>query len=129
MEYKEIVYNKIKLSNGSCFDVSRYETNETGIVLYILNTELSEVEAKFTEDNLSNVILYSQTGEEVVCIKNATIGDKIFFDRSDNTVCLTITEKDIVKKIKVNSEQIQTLNISISDLEDLIADLIGGSEE
>lgn len=129
MEYKEIVYNKIKLSNGSCFDVSRYETNETGIVLYIYNTELSEVEKKFTEDNLSNVILYSQTGEEVACIKNAAIGDKIFFDRSDNTVCLTITEKDIVKKIKVNSEQIQTLNISISDLEDLIADLIGGAEE
>ena len=141
---------KIILKDNSEFELKSFNTEDSMLNLEIKNSTIDEVEERMSDENLAKVDVYTDEGEITHTVIDGTLGKNISKDRKTHIIKVSIVAKEVNEAVKDHSAHIDSLNaaivslsrasvansdvisnvsFSVSDLEDLIADLIGGAEE
>ena len=141
---------KIILNDNSEFELESFNTEDSMLNLEIKNSTIDEVEERMSDENLAKVDVYTDEGEITHTVIDGTLGKNISKDRKTHIIKVSIVAKEVNEAVKdhsahidslnaaivslsrasvANSDAISNVSFSVSDLEDLIADLIGGAEE
>lgn len=141
---------KIILNDNSEFELESFNTEDSMLNLEIKNSTIDEVEERMSDENLAKVDVYTDEGEITHTVTDGTLGKNISKDRKTKIIKVSIVAKEVNEAVKdhsahidslntaivslgkasvANSDAISNVSFSVSDLEDLIADLIGGAEE
>lgn len=141
---------KIILKDNSEFELESFNTEDSMLNLEIKNSTIDEVEERMSDENLAKVDVYTDEGEITHTAIDGTLGKNISKDRKTHIIKVSIVAKEVNEAVKdhsahidslnaaivslsrasvANSDAISNVSFSVSDLEDLIADLIGGAEE
>lgn len=141
---------KIILKDNSEFELESFNTEDSMLNLEIKNSTIDEVEERMSDDNLAKVDVYTDEGEITHTLIDGILGKNISKDRKTHIIKVSIVAKEVNEAVKdhsahidslnaaivslskasvANSDAISNVSFSVSDLEDLIADLIGGAEE
>ncbi len=141
---------KIILNDNSEFELESFNTEDSMLNLEIKNSTIDEVEKRMSDENLAKVDVYTDEGEITHTVIDGTLGKNISKDRKTHIIKVSVVAKDVNEAVKdhsahidslnaaivslskasvANSDAISNVSFSVSDLEDLIADLIGGAEE
>lgn len=141
---------KIILKDNSEFELESFNTEDSMLNLEIKNSTIDEVEERMSDENLAKVDVYTDEGEITHTVIDGTLGKNISKDRKTKIIKVSIVAKEVNEAVKdhsahidslnaaivslskasvANSDAISNVSFSVSDLEDLIADLIGGAEE
>lgn len=141
---------KIILKDNSEFELESFNTEDSMLNLEIKNSTIDEVEERMSDENLAKVDVYTDEGEITHTVIDGTLGKNISKDRKTHIIKVSIVAKEVNEAVKdhsahidslnaaivslsrasvANSDAISNVSFSVSDLEDLIADLIGGAEE
>lgn len=141
---------KIILKDNSEFELESFNTEDSMLNLEIKNSTIDEVEERMSDENLAKVDVYTDEGEITHTVIDGTLGKNISKDRKTHIIKVSIVAKEINEAVKdhsahidslnaaivslsrasvANSDAISNVSFSVSDLEDIIADLIGGAEE
>ena len=134
---------KIVLKDNSEFELESFNTEGSMLNLEIKNSTIDEVEERMSDENLAKVDVYTDEGEITHTVTDGTLGKNISKDRETQIIKVSIVSKEVSEAVKDHKKNIDALttevsdmksvvdlqNETISDLEDILADLIGGSEE
>lgn len=141
---------KIILNDNSEFELESFNTEDSMLNLEIKNSTIDEVEERMSDENLAKVDVYTDEGEITHTVIDGTLGKNISKDRKTHIIKVSIIAKEVNEAVKdhsahidslnaaivslskasvANSDAISNVSFSVSDLEDIIADLIGGAEE
>lgn len=134
---------KIILNDNSEFELESFNTEDSMLNLEIKNSTIDEVEERMSDENLAKVDVYTDEGEITHTVTDGTLGKNISKDRKTKIIKVSIVSKEVNEAVKDHKKNIDALttevsdmksvvdlqNGTISDLEDILADLIGGSEE
>lgn len=141
---------KIILNDNSEFELESFNTEDSMLNLEIKNSTIDEVEERMSDENLAKVDVYTDEGEITHTVIDGTLGKNISKDRKTKIIKVSIVAKEVNEAVKdhsahidslnaaivslgkasvANSDAISNVSFSVSDLEDIIADLIGGAEE
>ena len=134
---------KIILNDNSEFELESFNTEDSMLNLEIKNSTIDEVEKRMSDENLAKVDVYTDEGEITHTVTDGTLGKNISKDRKTQIIKVSIVAKEVNEAVKDHKKNIDALtaevsdmksvvdmqNGTISDLEDILADLIGGSEE
>lgn len=141
---------KIILKDNSEFELESFNTEDSMLNLEIKNSTIDEVEERMSDENLAKVDVYTDEGEITHTVIDGTLGKNISKDRKTHIIKVSIVAKEVNEAVKdhsahidslnaaivslsrasvANSDAISNVSFSVSDLEDIIADLIGGAEE
>lgn len=141
---------KIVLKDNSEFELESFNTEDSMLNLEIKNSTIDEVEERMSDENLAKVDVYTDEGEITHTVTDGTLGKNISKDRETQIIKISIVSKEVNEAVKdhsahidslnaaivslskasvANSDAISNVSFSVSDLEDIIADLIGGAEE
>lgn len=141
---------KIILNDNSEFELESFNTEDSMLNLEIKNSTIDEVEERMSDENLAKVDVYTDEGEITHTVIDGTLGKNISKDRNTHIIKVSIVAKEVNEAVKdhsahidslnaaivslskasvANSDAISNVSFSVSDLEDIIADLIGGAEE
>ena len=141
---------KIILNDNSEFELESFNTEDSMLNLEIKNSTIDEVEERMSDENLAKVDVYTDEGEITHTVIDGTLGKNISKDRKTHIIKVSVVAKEVNEAVKdhsahidslnaaivslsrasvANSDAISNVSFSVSDLEDLIADLIGGAEE
>lgn len=141
---------KIILNDNSEFELESFNTEDSMLNLEIKNSTIDEVEERMSDENLAKVDVYTDEGEITHTVIDGTLGKNISKDRKTHIIKVSIVAKEVNEAVKdhsahidslnaaivslsrasvANSDAISNVSFSVSDLEDIIADLIGGAEE
>lgn len=141
---------KIILNDNSEFELESFNTEDSMLNLEIKNSTIDEVEERMSDENLAKVDVYTDEGEITHTVIDGTLGKNISKDRKTHIIKVSIVAKEVNEAVKdhsahidslnaaivslskasvANSDAISNVSFSVSDLEDLVADLIGGAEE
>lgn len=141
---------KIILKDNSEFELESFNTENSMLNLEIKNSTIDEVEERMSDENLAKVDVYTDEGEITHTVTDGTLGKNISKDRKTKIIKVSIVAKEVNEAVKdhkknidaltaevsdmksvvdLQNETIVTASGTISDLEDILADLIGGSEE
>lgn len=141
---------KIILNDNSEFELESFNTENSMLNLEIKNSTIDEVEERMSDENLAKVDVYTDEGEITHTLIDGTLGKNISKDRKTHIIKVSIVAKEVNEAVKdhsahidslnaaivslskasvANSDAISNVSFSVSDLEDIIADLIGGTEE
>ena len=141
---------KIILNDNSEFELESFNTEDSMLNLEIKNSTIDEVEERMSDENLAKVDVYTDEGEITHTVIDGTLGKNISKDRKTKIIKVSVVAKEVNEAVKdhsahidslnaaivslskasvANSDAISNVSFSVSDLEDLIADLIGGAEE
>ncbi len=141
---------KIILNDNSEFELESFNTEDSMLNLEIKNSTIDEVEKRMSDENLAKVDVYTDEGEITHTVIDGTLGKNISKDRKTHIIKVSVVAKEVNEAVKdhsthidslnaaivslskasvANSDAISNVSFSVSDLEDLIADLIGGAEE
>lgn len=134
---------KIILKDNSEFELESFNTEDSMLNLEIKNSTIDEVEESMSDENLTKVDIYTDEGEITHTVTDGTLGKNISKDRQTQIIKVSIVAKEVNEAVKDHKKNIDALtaefsymkgvvdlqNGTISDLEDILADLIGGSEE
>lgn len=141
---------KIILNDNSEFELESFNTEDSMLNLEIKNSTIDEVEERMSDENLAKVDVYTDEGEITHTVTDGTLGKNISKDRKTKIIMVSIVAKEVNEAVKdhsahidslnaaivslgkasvANSDAISNVSFSVSDLEDIIADLIGGAEE
>lgn len=141
---------KIILNDNSEFELESFNTEDSMLNLEIKNSTIDEVEERMSDENLAKVDVYTDEGEITHTVTDGTLGKNISKDRKTHIIKVSVVAKEVNEAVKdhsahidslnaaivslskasvANSDAISNVSFSVSDLEDLIADLIGGAEE
>ena len=141
---------KIILKDNSEFELESFNTENSILNLEIKNSTIDEVEERMSDENLAKVDVYTDEGEITHTLIDGTLGKNISKDRKTHIIKVSIVAKEVNEAVKdhsahidslnaaivslsrasvANSDAISNVSFSVSDLEDIIADLIGGAEE
>lgn len=141
---------KIILKDNSEFELESFNTEDSMLNLEIKNLTIDEVEERMSDENLAKVDVYTDEGEITHTVIDGTLGKNISKDRKTHIIKVSIVAKEVNEAVKdhsahidslnaaivslsrasvANSDAISNVSFSVSDLEDIIADLIGGAEE
>ena len=141
---------KIILKDNSEFELESFNTEDSMLNLEIKNSTIDEVEERMSDENLAKVDVYTDEGEITHTVTDGTLGKNISKDRKTHIIKVSIVAKEVNEAVKdhsahidslnaaivslgkasvANSDAISNVSFSVSDLEDLVADLIGGAEE
>lgn len=134
---------KIVLKDNSEFELESFNTEDFMLNLEIKNSTIDEVEERMSDENLAKVDVYTDEGEITHTVTDGTLGKNISKDRETQIIKVSIVSKEVNEAVKDHKKNIDALttevsdmksvvdlqNETISDLEDILADLIGGSEE
>ena len=141
---------KIILKDNSEFELESFNTEDSMLNLEIKNSTIEVVEERMSDENLAKVAVYTDEGEITHTVIDGTLGKNISKDRKTHIIKVSVVAKEVNEAVKdhsahidslnaaivslsrasvANSDAISNVSFSVSDLEDLIADLIGGAEE
>lgn len=134
---------KIILNDNSEFELESFNTEDSMLNLEIKNSTIDEVEERMSDENLAKVDVYTDEGEITHTVTDGTLGKNISKDRETQIIKVSIVAKEVNEAVKDHKKNIDALtaefsdmkgvvdlqNGTISDLEDILADLIGGSKE
>lgn len=141
---------KIILNDNSEFELESFNTEDSMLNLEIKNSTIDEVEERMSDENLAKVDVYTDEGEITHTVIDGTLGKNISKDRKTKIIKVSIVAKEVNEAVKDHKKNIDALTAevgdmksvvdlqnetivtaigTISDLEDIIADLIGGAEE
>lgn len=141
---------KVILSDIIEFELESFNTEDSMLNLEIKNSTIDEIEKEMSDENLAKVDVYTDEGELTHTLSNGTLGNNISKDRKTKIIKVSIVAKEVNEAVKDHKKNIDTLTAevdnmksvvdlqnetivtaigTISDLEDILADLIGGSEE
>lgn len=134
---------KIVLKDNSELELESFNTEDSMLNLEIKNSTIDEVEERMSDENLAKVDVYTDEGEITHTVTDGTLGKNISKDRKTKNIKISIVSKEVNEAVKDHKKNIDVLttevsdmksvvdlqNGTISDLEDILADLIGGSEE
>lgn len=141
---------KIVLKDNSEFELESFNTEDSMLNLEIKNSTIDEVEERMSDENLAKVDVYTDEGEITHTVTDGTLGKNISKDRETQIIKVSIISKEVNEAVKDHKKNIDALTAeisdiksvanlqnktiadaigTISDLEDILADLIGGSEE
>lgn len=141
---------KIILNDNSEFELESFNTEDSMLNLEIKNSTIDEVEKRMSDENLAKVDVYTDEGEITHTVTDGTLGKNISKDRKTHIIKVSVVAKEVNEAVKdhsahidslnaaivslskasvANSDAISNVSFSVSDLEDLVADLIGGAEE
>ncbi len=134
---------KIVLKDNSELELESFNTEDSMLNLEIKNSTIDEVEERMSDENLAKVDVYTDEGEITHTVTDGTLGKNISKDRKTKIIKVSIVSKEVTEAVKDHKKNIDSLtaefsdmkgvvdlqNGTISDLEDILADLIGGSEE
>lgn len=141
---------KIILNDNSEFELESFNTEDSMLNLEIKNSTIDEVEKRMSDENLAKVDVYTDEGEITHTVIDGALGKNISKDRKTHIIKVSVVAKEVNEAVKdhsahidslnaaivslskasvANSDAISNVSFSVSDLEDLIADLIGGAEE
>lgn len=141
---------KIILKDNSEFELESFNTENSILNLEIKNSTIDEVEERMSDENLAKVDVYTDEGEITHTLIDGTLGKNISKDRKTHIIKVSIVAKEVNEAVKdhsahidslnaaivslsrasvANSDAISNVSFSVSDLEDIIADLIGGAVE
>lgn len=141
---------KIVLKDNSEFELESFNTEDSMLNLEIKNSTIDEVEERMSDENLAKVDVYTDEGEITYTVTDGTLGKNISKDRETQIIKISIVSKEVNEAVKDHKKNIDALTAeisdmksvanlqnetiadavgTISDLEDILADLIGGSEE
>lgn len=141
---------KIILNDNSEFELESFNTEDSMLNLEIKNSTIDEVEERMSDENLAKVDVYTDEGEITHTVTDGTLGKNISKDRKTHIIKVSVVAKEVNEAVKdhsahidslnaaivslskasvANSDAISNVSFSVSDLEDIIADLIGGAEE
>ena len=134
---------KVILKDNSEFELESFNTEDSMLNLEIKNSTIDEVEERMSDENLAKVDVYTDEGEITHTVTDGTLGKNISKDRKTKIIKVSIVAKEVNEAVKDHKKNIDALtaevsdmksvvdlqNGTISDLEDVLADLIGGSEE
>lgn len=141
---------KIVLKDNSEFELESFNTEDSMLNLEIKNSTIDEVEERMSDENLAKVDVYTDEGEITHTVTDGTLGKNISKDRKTHIIKVSIVAKEVNEAVKDHKKNIDALTAevsdmksvvdlqnetivtaigTISDLEDIIADLIGGAEE
>ena len=134
---------KVILKDNSEFELESFNTEDSMLNLEIKKSTIDEVEERMSDDNLEKVDVYTDEGEITHTVTDGTLGKNISKDRKTKIIKVSIVAKEVNEAVKDHKKNIDALtaevndmkgvvdlqNGTISDLEDILADLIGGSEE
>lgn len=141
---------KIVLKDNSEFELESFNTEDSMLNLEIKNSTIDEVEERMSDENLAKVDVFTDEGEITHTVIDGTLGKNISKDRKTHIIKASIVAKEVNEAVKDHKKNIDVLTAevsdmksvvdlqnetivtaigTISDLEDIIADLIGGAEE
>lgn len=141
---------KIVLKDNSELEIESFNTEDSMLNLEIKNSTIDEVEERMSDENLAKVDVYTDEGEITHTVTDGTLGKNISKDRETKIIKVSIVSKEVNEAVKDHKKNIDALTAeiidmknvvdlqnetivtaigTISDLEDILADLIGGSEE
>lgn len=141
---------KIVLKDNSEFELESFNTEDSMLNLEIKNSTIDEVEERMSDENLAKVDVYTDEGEITHTVTDGTLGKNISKDIKTTIIKVSIVAKEVNEAVKDHKKNIDALTAeisdiksvanlqnetiadaigTISDLEDILADLIGGSEE
>lgn len=141
---------KVILKDNSEFELESFNTENSMLNLEIKNSTIDEVEERMSDENLAKVDVYTDEGEITHTVTDGTLGKNISKDRETQIIKISIVSKEVNEAVKDHKKNIDALTAeisdmksvanlqnetiadaigTISDLEDILADLIGGSEE
>lgn len=141
---------KVILKDNSEFELESFNTENSMLNLEIKNSTIDEVEERMSDENLAKVDVYTDEGEITHTVTDGTLGKNISKDRKTKIIKVSIVAKEVNEAVKDHKKNIDALTAevsdmksvvdlqnetivtaigTISDLEDILADLIGGSEE
>nr|DAE53722.1 MAG TPA: Reovirus sigma C capsid protein [Caudoviricetes sp.] len=134
---------KIVLKDNAELELESFNTEGSMLNLEIKNSTIDEVEERMSDENLAKVDVYTDEGEITHTVTDGTLGKNISKDRETQIIKVSIVSKEVNEAVKDHKKNIDALttevsdmksvvdlqNETISDLEDILADLIGGSEE
>lgn len=141
---------KIVLKDNSEFELESFNTEDSMLNLEIKNSTIDEVEERMSDENLAKVDVYTDEGEITHTVTDGTLGKNISKDIKTTIIKVSIVAKEVNEAVKDHKKNIDVLTAevsnmksvvdlqnetivtaigTISDLEDILADLIGGAEE
>lgn len=141
---------KIILNDNSEFELESFNTENSMLNLEIKNSTIDEVEERMSDENLAKVDVYTDECEITHTVIDGTLGKNISKDRKTKIIKVSIVAKEVNEAVKDHKKNIDVLTAevsdmksvvdlqnetivtaigTISDLEDILADLIGGAEE
>lgn len=141
---------KVILKDNSEFELESFNTENSMLNLEIKNSTIDEVEERMSDENLAKVDVYTDECEITHTVTDGTLGKNISKDRKTQIIKVSIVAKEVNEAVKDHKKNIDALTAevsdmksvvdlqnetivtaigTISDLEDILADLIGGSEE
>lgn len=141
---------KVILKDNSEFELESFNTEDSMLNLEIKNSTIDEVEERMSDENLAKVDVYTDECEITHTVTDGTLGKNISKDRKTQIIKVSIVAKEVNEAMKDHKKNIDALTTefsdmksvvdlqnetivtaigTISDLEDILADLIGGSEE
>ncbi len=112
-------WKKVKLSDGTLFYAVEYENEQAWdkVKLVLGKTTYTEVKEKFTKENCSDVVLYSNVDNEVIAeLFDKKLGNEITLNTDVDQITIHL------EKVSEVSSQITDLQSQIKELQDVIAE-------